>query len=307
MRTQFNVDGRPPAGPSARMLTAVRPVSSGYFNTLGIPVVRGRPFTAAEDRLGAPPVVVVSEEFVKKYFPTEEVLGKHITLGITHDTAQDNTPMDAKGEIVGMIRDVKQATLKEAPAPALYLPHATFPESDMSFIVRSGADVATLAAEIRKRIAEIDPDMPVYQMQTMTEAISGSVAQPRFYMGLLTGFASLALLLAALGIYGVISYGVSQRARELGIRIALGATNENILTLILGQGLLMVGFGLAIGIAGAVGLTRLLTSMLFGVSPTDTATLVVVPVTLAATAMLASYLPARRAARVDPVTAMRSE
>ena len=215
--------------------------------------------------------------------------------------------MTAKGEIVGVVADVKQSNLKEEPPPATYLPHGTFPQDEMSFIVRSSADVATLTTAIRKKMAEIDPDMPIYDMQTMTQAISTSVAQPRFYMGLLTGFAGLALLLAALGIYGVISYGVSQRVRELGIRIALGATNESILKLILGQGLTLVGLGLAVGIAGALLLTRVLTSMLYGVTPADLPTLILVPVTLAATALLASYFPARRAARVDPVTAMRSE
>ena len=259
MRTSFEIDGRPRSGPNARLFTAVRPVSDGYFNTLSIPIVRGRGFTAAENQFGPPPVVVVSEAFVKKYFPNEDAIGKHVTLGIDHDTAQTNTPVTSKGEIVGVVPDVKQVALKEAPMPALYMPHGTFPESDMAFVVRSNADVATLAAGIRKQIAAIDPEMPVYDMQTMTEAISGSVAQPRFYMGLLTGFASLALLLAALGIYGVISYGVSQRVRELGIRIALGATHESILKLILGQGLMLVGAGLAAGIVGAVLLTRLLT------------------------------------------------
>ena len=307
MRTEFNVDGQPPAAPDARKLTFVRPVSSGYFTALGIPVVRGRAFTEAENRFGPPPVVMVSESFVKKYFPNENPIGKHITLGIDHDTAQAGNAVTAKGEIVGIVADVKQSNLKEEPPPATYLPHGTFPQDEMSFIVRSSADVATLTTAIRKKIAEIDPDMPIYDMQTMTQAISTSVAQPRFYMGLLTGFAALALLLAALGIYGVISYGVSQRVRELGIRIALGATNESILKLILGQGLMLVGLGLAVGIVGALLLTRVLTSMLYGVTPADLPTLILVPVTLAATAMLASYFPARRAARVDPVTAMRSE
>ncbi|HEY4133344.1 MAG TPA: ABC transporter permease [Gemmatimonadaceae bacterium] len=307
MRTEFNVDGQPPAAPDARKLTFVRPASPGYFSALGIQLVRGRVFTEAENRYGPPPVVVVSEAFVKKYFPNEDPIGKHITLSIDHDSAKAPSTVASKGEIVGIVADVKQATLKEAPSPATYLPHGTFPQDEMSFIVRSNADVATLTAAIRKRMAEIDPDMPIYEMETMAQAISGSVAQPRFYMGLLSGFAGLALLLAALGIYGVISYGVNQRVRELGIRIALGASNESILKLILGQGLVLVGSGLVIGIIGALLLTRLLTSMLYGVTPTDAPTLLIVPVTLAATALLASYLPARRAARVDPVTAMRSE
>jgi predicted permease len=307
MRTEFNVDGQPPKAPDARMLTYVRPASPGYFGTLGIRLVRGRPYTEAENRFGPPQVLVVSEAFAKKYFPNEEVIGKHITLGIDHDTAQSPSSVTVKGEVVGVVADVKQTSLKEDPPPAVYVPYGTFPQDDMAFMVRSNADLATLTAGIRKRMAEIDRDMPIYDMQTMTQAISGSVAQPRFYMGLLSGFAGLALLLAALGIYGVISYGVSQRVRELGIRIALGASNESILKLILGQGMLLVGFGLTVGIVGAVLLTRVLTSLLYGVTPTDLPTLILVPVTLAATAMLASYLPARRAARVDPMEALRAD
>jgi predicted permease len=307
MRTSFEVEGRPPAGPEARLLTAVRPVSSGYFATLGIPIVKGRAFTAAEEHFGPPPVVVVSEEFAKKYFPNGDAIGKHITLGIDHDTAQDNTPVTSKGEIVGVVPDVKQNTLKEVAMPALYLPHGTFPQSDMSFVVRSNADVTTLASAIRRQLAQVDAQMPIYDLETMDDAISGSVAQPRFYMGLLSGFAGLALLLAALGIYGVISYGVSQRVRELGIRIALGATNERILKLVLGQGLGLVAVGVVVGVAASVLLTRVLGSMLYGVTATDLPTLLLVPLTLAATAAVASYLPARRAAQVDPVIAMRSE
>jgi predicted permease len=307
MRTVFTIDGQAPAGPEARLLASVRPVSSGYFETLGIPVARGREFTAAEEQLGRPPVVMVNEEFAKKYFPNENVLGKHITLGITHDTAQDNTPVTSMGEIVGVVPNVKQINLKEAAYPSVYLPHGTFPQSDMTFVVRSSADVSALATAIRRAVADIDPAMPIYDMETMTQAISGSVAQPRFYMGLLTAFAGVALLLAALGIYGVISYGVSQRVRELGIRIALGATNERILKLVVGEGLALVGVGLLAGIAASVALTRLLSSMLYGVTPTDLPTLLLVPATLAVTGLLATYLPARRASRVDPVAAMRSE
>jgi predicted permease len=307
IRTGFDIEGRPPAGPEARLLTAVRPVSSEYFAALGIPILRGRAFTAAEDRFGPPPVLVVSQEFVKKYFPNENPIGKHITLGISHDTAESNTPVDSKGEIIGVVADVKQNDLKEAPMPAVYLPHGTFPESDMTFILRSTADVATLATAIRARVSEVDPNMPIYDLETMDTALSGSVSQPRFYMELLSWFAGLALLLAALGIYGVISYGVAQRVRELGIRIALGATNEKILTLVLREGLALVAVGLVVGIVGAVALTRLLSSMLYGVQPTDAPTLVLVPVTLVITAVAATYLPARRAARVDPVIAMRSE
>ncbi|HEY4132438.1 MAG TPA: ABC transporter permease, partial [Gemmatimonadaceae bacterium] len=307
MRMSFSIDGRAPASPAERLRTAVRPVSSGYFSALGIPLIRGRAFTAAEDHFGPPPVVIVSEEFVKTYFPNEDPIGKRITLGVAHDTAQDNTPITSAGEIIGVVPDVKQNTLNEAAFPAVYLPHGTFPETDMAFIVRSNADPSTLASAIRTQVSQVDRDMPIYDLETMTDAISGSVAQSRFYMALLGGFAALALLLAALGIYGVISYGITQRVRELGIRIALGATDKKILTLVLGQGLGLVTVGLVLGVIGALLLTQLLSSLLYGVRPTDVPTLLIVPVTLAITAALASFLPARRAARIDPVIAMRSE
>jgi putative ABC transport system permease protein len=308
MRTSFDIDGRPKAGPTARLLTAVLPVSSGYFQALGIPLLRGRYFTRDEDRFGPPQVVVVSEAFVKKYFPNEEAIGKSITLGISHDTAEDNkTSVTSRGEIVGVVRDVKQRQLREQPYPAVYLPHGTFPESDMSFVVRSSADPSTLTGAIRRRVSAIDPEMPVYAVETMTGAISGSLTEPRFFTVLLGGFAGLALLLAALGIYGVISYGVAQRTRELGIRIALGATNERILRLVLGQAIALIVVGLIAGVGGAVVLVRLLASVLYGVDPRDLATFIIVPIVLAGVGVLASYLPARRASRVDPVIAMRIE
>jgi putative ABC transport system permease protein len=308
MRTTFDIDGRPKAAPNARLLADLRPVSSDYFRALGIQLVKGRFFTKAEDGWGPPPAVVVSEQFAKKYFPDGDALGKHITLGVSHDTAEDNkTGVTSRGEIVGIVRDVKQRRLSEQPSPAVYLPHGTFPQSDLSFVVRSDAELSTLTAAIRRRVAEIDPEMPIYDMETMSSAISASLTQPRFYTVLLGGFAGLALLLAALGIYGVISYGVAQRVRELGIRIALGATNDRILKLVLGQGLGLVAVGLVFGIVGAIMLMHLLASLLFGVQPRDLLTFTTVPVLLAGVALIASYLPARKAARVDPVVAMRAE
>lgn len=307
MRTSFDVVGEPPAAPTAVKLTAVRPVSADYFSALGIPLRAGRMFTTAEDRYGPPPVVVVSEAFAKKYFPAGDAIGKHITLGIDHDTAAAGKSVTAGGEIVGVVADVKQRELKETPDPAVYLPHGTYPESNMAFVIRSNAELSVLTSAIRQRLQQIDPDIPLYGVETMSDAIAGSVAQPRFYTSLLGAFALLALLLAALGIYGVISYGVNQRIRELGIRIALGATNDRIRGLVLKQGLGLVLSGAAIGTAGAFALTRFLSSMLFGVQATDAATLMIVPATLALVGLVASYLPARRASRVDPVIAMRAE
>lgn len=307
MRTAFDIDGRAPAGADRRMTADIRPATASFFSTMGIQLARGRFFTAAEENFGPPPVVVVTESFAKKYFPSEDPLGKHITLGITHDTAGTNSAVTAKGEIVGVIRDVHQRSLNDDLAPAVYLGWGTLPLNDVSFLIRSNTDVQALSAAIRERVHAVDPAMPIFGLRTMDDALSESVAQPRFYMILLGAFAGLALLLAAIGIYGVISYTVSQRTRELGIRIALGATHDRVVRLVVGQGFMLTVTGVFIGLVGAFWLTHLLSALLFGVAATDVLTFGLVAVTLLAVAAVASYLPARRAARVDPVIAMRSE
>jgi len=202
---------------------------------------------------------------------------------------------------------VRQRRLNEEPTPAVYIGWGTFPLADISFIVRSSNESSTIAAAIRDRVRAADPQMPIYDLRTMEEALSDSVSQPRFYMTLLSAFAGLALLLAALGIYGVISYSVSQRTRELGIRIALGATQDRVVRLVLGQGVLLTVSGVAVGLVGAFWLVKLLTSLLFGIGAADTATFAAVGAVLLGVAALASYVPARRAARVDPVIAMRAD
>lgn len=307
MRVSFDVDGRPKAPSDNRMLADVLPATSNYFSTMGIPLVRGRVFSRAEEDWGPPPVVVVNRTFVRKYFPTDDPLGKHVTLGITHDTSSGKSEVTSRGEIVGVVGDVRQSGLREDPYPAIYLGWGTFPLSDVSFLVRSRLESAQLTAVIRERVHAADPALPVYNIQTMQDAMAESVAQPRFYTMLLTGFAGLALLLAALGIYGVVSYSVSQRTRELGIRIALGATHDRVVRLVLGQGVMLTVIGVGVGLVGAYWLVHLLASLLYGVGATDAATFAAVSVLLIGVASLASYLPARRAARVDPVVAMRAE
>jgi putative ABC transport system permease protein len=308
MRTDFNVDGQPPAPENKRMLTDVHPVTWNFFASMGIPVLRGRAFAPAEENFGVPQVVVVSESFAKKFFPNENAIGKRITLGIDHDTAANvKSNVTARGEIIGIVGDVKQRGLASEVLPTTYVGWGTFPISDMAVLVRSTADVATLSAAIRENVRAIDPAMPVYELQTMEDAVSESVSQPRFYTTLLTAFGGLALLLAALGIYGVISYSVAQRTRELGIRIALGATHDRVLRLVLGQGVGLSVLGVAIGIAGALWLVHLLSTLLYGVQTTDKLTFASVAALLVGIASLASYLPARRAARVDPVIAMRAD
>jgi putative ABC transport system permease protein len=307
MRTKFEIEGRPPAALDRRMIADVRPASANFFSTMGLRLVRGRLFTESEERFGPPPVVVITEALARKYFPDEDPIGKVITLGVTHDTAGTNSEVAAHGQIVGIVNDVRQRRLNEEPGPAVYVGWGTFPLTDISFIVRSGNESSTIAAAIRDRVRAVDPQVPIYDLRTMQDAVSDSVAQPRFYMTLLSAFAGLALLLAALGIYGVISYSVSQRTRELGIRIALGATHDRVVRLVLGQGVLLTVSGVALGLIGAFWLVKLLTSLLFGVGATDAATFAAVGAVLLSVAALASYVPARRAARVDPVIAMRAD
>ncbi len=308
MRTSFDVDGQPPAPQEKRMLTEVHPVSWNFFASMGIPVIRGRAFSPQEENFGVPPVVVVSESFAKKYFPNQNPIGKRITLGIDHDTlANAKSSVTSRGEIIGIVGDVKQRGLATDVYPTTYLGWGTFPISDMSVLVRSTADVGTLSAAIREAVQGVDASLPVFELRTMEDAVSESIAQPRFYTTLLSAFGGLALLLAALGIYGVISYSVAQRTRELGIRIALGATHDRVLRLVLGQGIGLSVFGVAIGLADALWLVHLLATLLYGVQATDKLTFASVGALLIGIASLASYLPARRAARVDPVIAMRAD
>ena len=307
MHVGFDIEGRPPAPADRRMVADVRPASANFFATLGIPIVRGRAFTPAEENFGPPPAVVVSQAFVRKFFPAEDPIGKRIKLGYAHDTAQAGTEVTAGGEIVGVVADVRQQGLAEDVSPAVYVGWGTMGISDMAFLVRSDADPATISTAIREQVHAVDPTMPVYDLHTMTQIVAESIAQPRFYTMLLTAFGGLALLLAALGVYGVISYSVSQRTRELGIRIALGASHDRVVRLVLGQGVALTVTGVALGLVGAFWLSRLLNALLFGVRPTDAFTFGAVAVVLLGVASLASYLPARRAARVDPVIAMRAE
>jgi predicted permease len=282
-------------------------VSADFFQTLGIHLLRGRTFTAAEENFGPPTVVVVTQSFAKRFFPTSDAIGQRLVLGIDHDTAGANSNVTAGGEIVGIVSDVHQRGLDDETIPAVYIGWGTLPFPDVVFLLRSSAPMQALSAGIRDGVRSVDPTVPVYDVTPMKDLVTESVAQPRFYMLLLTAFAVLALLLAALGIYGVISYSVSQRTRELGIRIALGATQRRVVRLVLGHGVMLTTLGVATGLLGAYWLVHLLAAMLFGIAPTDSLTFGGVALVLGVVASLASYLPARRAARVDPVIAMRAE
>lgn len=211
------------------------------------------------------------------------------------------------GEIVGIVGDVHQLGLDQEVAPEVYVPFDQWPIGAVAFVMRTSGDPERVLAEARAQVRSLAPDLPIYNGRSLDEAVAESVARPRFYMVLLGTFAALALVLAAVGIYGVISYLVTQRTQEIGIRIALGATRERVLGMVVGQGIGMALAGAALGVAGALALTRGMSSLLYGVSATDPATFAGVAAVLVLVAVLASYLPARRAARIEPQLALRGE
>ena len=303
----FTVDGRPKPAPGSEQISRILPASPSFFQTMGTPIRRGRAFTDAENRLDAAPVVLVNEEFAKRYFPNEDPIGKHITFGISHPvSASPGDTVRAKGEIIGVTKNILQSSLAAKPFPAAYLPFHTAPFG-ATFLVRTNAEPTTAEREIRRQMREVDRDVPIFELGTMDDAISQSVWQPRFYTILLMGFGGIALLLAALGIYGVVAYAVSQRTREFGIRIALGATSRDVSRLVVGRGLRLTIGGIGLGVVAAVLATRAIRALLFGIDPLDTTTFGSVALLLATVAAVASWLPARRASRVDPVIAMRAE
>lgn len=293
----FTVDDRPtPQSTSDRPTGNMRIVSIDYLATMGIPILRGRGFTPT-DHANTPSVVVVNESLVKQYFPDEDPIGRSITVG----SGNTNCPC----EIIGITRDVKQQGIADDLQPGYYLPSTQANWRSRVIVARASVDPAAAIAAMRQAVAEIDPDLAVYQVQTMTERLADAVAQPRFNTVMFGTFAVVALVLVMVGVYGVTSYGVSQRVHELGVRMALGAGGTTIMWLVVGRALALAGIGVGVGLAVAVGATRFIESMLFEVSPFDFVTFGAVAIGLAAVAVLAAYVPARRAARLDPMTALR--
>jgi putative ABC transport system permease protein len=304
MRTSAHIVGTPPDKPAERKVTDVAMATPGYFATMGIPIVAGRDFSE-RDGSGAPIVSIVNEEFVRRYFPNENPIGKRIELGWEQDSAATGGTMTLGGEIVGVVGNVKRRGLGEEVHPETYASYMQPTFSVFSVVVRSTADPSSVMAGIRAQMRELDRDLPVSELRQLDELVSSSVSRPRFYTMLLGVFAAIALVLAAVGIYGVISYAVSLRTRELGIRIALGATGRQVSGLVLQQGVTLALVGVVVGGFGAYWLTYLLDKLLFGVTSRDTLTFGVVAALLTGIAAVASYIPARRAARVDPLRAMR--
>jgi putative ABC transport system permease protein len=304
MRTSAHIVGTPPDKPAERKVTDVAMATPGYFATMGIPIVAGRDFSE-RDGSGAPIVSIVNEEFVRRYFPNENPIGKRIELGWEQDSAATGGTMTLGGEIVGVVGNVKRRGLGEEVHPETYASYMQPTFSVFSVVVRSTADPSNVMAGIRAQMRELDRDLPVSELRQLDELVSSSVSRPRFYTMLLGVFAAIALVLAAVGIYGVISYAVSLRTRELGIRIALGATGRQVSGLVLQQGVTLALVGVLVGGLGAYWLTYLLDKLLFGVTSRDALTFGVVAALLTGIAAVASYIPARRAARVDPLRAMR--
>jgi putative ABC transport system permease protein len=285
-----------------------RSVTPGYFAALGVPLLRGRLFDA-RDADTSPLVVVISEAMARAYWPGEDPMGRRITFnsGIPEDKQQEVGGAGSR-EVVGIVGDVRHLQLDEAPVPMFYTPHAQQPSyHTMTLVVRAAADTPGLAASVRDELRQMDAGVPLFQVRTVDQVLARAVAQPRLRAWLLAIFAALAGGLAALGVYGVVSYVVQQRTAEIGVRMALGASRGDVLTLLLGQGLRPVAIGVAIGLAGAWALSRALGALLFGVTPGDLPSYAVAAVGLTLAALAATLVPARRAASVDPAIALRAE
>jgi putative ABC transport system permease protein len=295
----FEIVGNPPLPAGAADTADYVTASPRYFSVMGIPLLRGRLFDSS-DSPSSPPVVLISNALARRYFPNQDPLGRHLVFGF---------PLNGRAsrEIVGVIGDVHDVSLGKKPEAMMYVPFAQAPLYGCEVVVRSTLAASAVAAAIRTETHGIDKNLPVTDVATLPGALSASLAEPRFRTLILGLFSTIALALAAVGIFGVISYSVSRRTREIGIRIALGATSASVRRLVVGESAKLVFFGLAAGVPAALVLTRFLSTLLFDVRPADPLTFMGVAVLLALVALAASYIPVRRAMRVDPMVALRDE
>jgi putative ABC transport system permease protein len=298
----FEVRDTLPLPPAQQPSMEMRPVTAGYFKAMGIPIVKGRAFET-RDRLNSPQVVIITEAAARKYFPNENPLGKWITLGYGREKGQPKPG----GEIVGIAADVKDRGLAFDAWPEIYLPHAQMPISSMEILVRTQGDPMALAKSVDSVVHELDSQIPLSRVRSFDAVVAASISQPRFYALLLGFFATVAVSLAALGIFGVMSYSVVQRSREIGVRLALGANPGAVRLMVLRQAMTLALGGIAFGLLGALALSKAIGSLLFDLSPTDPATLGGVAALLSLVALFASYLPSRQATLVDPLVTLRSE
>lgn len=290
------MEGFVPKGGEGSIISNTRIVSADYFRTMGIPLLQGRYFTEF-DKKGEPETAIVSEPTAQRFWPNENPIGKRLRRGKSGPWLT----------VVGVINDSKEFSAEKEPPITVYYPFEQYQARNMYLLVRTSSDPAPLTAAITKAIQTLDAEQPVFDVKTMDQRLYESLARQRFSTLLLSMFAIIASILAAIGIYGVMAYSVNQRTHEIGIRMALGAQPGKILQLVIRQALILVSLGVAIGLAGALALTRAMTSLLFGVSATDRFTFLFTPLLLGVVAMLASYLPARRAAKVEPMIALRCD
>jgi predicted permease len=275
-------------------------VDENYFKTLGVPLVAGR-FFDERDAPARPVVVIINETLARRYFPDGNAVGRRLKQG---GSERPNNPWM---EIVGVVGDVKYSGLNAPPQPAYYLSARQAPMTRTFALLRTSADQQATVRSIRAALGTVDRDLALGRVYRLDELMTMSVAAPRFRTTLVTAFAIVGLVLAAIGIYGVMAYTVSERARELGVRVALGATTSDVMRIVLGEAAALAGAGVALGVVGAMAATRLMSALLFGVTPTDPATFAAIAALLMATAIAGSYVPARRATRVDPIATLRSE
>jgi predicted permease len=300
IRTSFQIDGHPVAK-SEEPHTSLRDITPEYFATMRIPILQGRDF-GAEDEPASTPVIIINEALARQAFSGENPIGKHIKPEVAAGASEP-----VMREIVGVVGNVKFHDLSDEWAPESYVPYAQIPFGSITLVVRTAENAHSLAKPIAETVRSLDQDLPTYAPKTVEEYLSGTIAQPRFNTYLLGIFAALAMLLTSVGLYGVISYSVAQRTRELGIRMALGGRPQDMLRLVVGQGLRLATLGVGIGLIAAFALTHFLSSMLFGVSAADPISYIAVVGLLFAVVLVACYVPARRAMRVDPMAALRSE
>jgi predicted permease len=300
MTISFTVRGAPPVPRNDEPATQVVATTPEFFGTVGMPVIRGHTYTR-DAQPGTAKEVVVNRQFVRKFFPNEEPLGQYINLGWSNNGDRRG------GTIVGVVGDVKQGALDQETPPLTYLPYAQAPLGGLRIVLRTGVPPLSLTRAVYGAVREIDRELPVFDVRSLQDYVTTSVGPQRFYATLVGIFALVALALAAVGLYGVIAYAVSQRTHELGVRVALGATGQRIAAMVVSQGIALTLGGVVLGVFAALIVTRVLQTLLFGVSAFDPITFAVVLGLLVAVAAVASYVPARRAARVDPLIAMRGD
>ncbi len=294
--SDFRIEGHPEPEAGKELIINMSSVSAGYFHTLGVPLLKGRDFSDRDNK-DSSAAAIINNDLARTYFPNEDPMGKRIKF----------TDTESWISIVGVTGDVKQLGQDIGVKPEIYFPYLQVPASSMSVVVRTANEPLSLTGAVKTEIQIIDKDLPIDDAKTMQQLLANSKSGRRFNLILLTGFALVALVLAMVGIYGVMSYTVAQRTHEIGIRVAVGAQSRDVFRMVIGQGMMLAMIGVACGLVGAFLLTRLMTSMLFGVEPTDPATFATIAVLLTAVALVACYIPSRRATKVDPLVALRYE